>query len=71
MKLWSLQTAVIDLRDSSVSRSPVPNPVEQPLELHHGFSQLNVYLPLAAEEHTLRQELRIVSQEPPPASAVQ
>jgi hypothetical protein len=29
------------------------------------------FMPLAAEEHTLRQELRIVGQEPPPASAVQ
>jgi len=29
------------------------------------------FMPLAAEEHTLRQELRIVGQQPPPDSAVQ
>jgi hypothetical protein len=53
------QTAVIDLRDSSVSRSPVPNAVEQPLEPHHGFSQLNIYLPLGSLEGVY--EVRIVT----------
>src|SRR5260370_24113563 len=46
------QTAVIDLRSRSVSRSPESNPGEQPLELRRGFSQLNVYLPLGSPEGT-------------------
>ena len=53
------QTAVIDLRDYSVSRGPEPNPVEQPLELHRGFSQLKIYLPPGSPEGTY--DLRIVT----------
>jgi hypothetical protein len=53
------QTAVVHLRNNSVSRSPVPNPVEQPLELHHGFSQLNIYLPLGSPEGVY--DVRIVT----------
>jgi len=53
------QTAVIDLRSRSVSRSPEPNPGEQPLELRRGFSQLNIYLPLGSPEGTY--DLRIVT----------
>jgi hypothetical protein len=33
-----------------VSRGPEPNPGDQPLELHRGFSQLNIYLPLGSPE---------------------
>ena len=44
------QTAVLDLRNRSVSRSPEPNPGEPPLELRRGFSQLNIYLPLGSPE---------------------
>jgi hypothetical protein len=42
-----------------VSRSPEPNPGEQPLELRRGFSQLNIYLPLGSPEGTY--DLRIVT----------
>lgn len=53
------QTAVLDLRSRSVSRSPEPNPGEQPLELRRGFSQLNIYLPLGSPEAAY--EVRIVT----------
>lgn len=53
------QTAVIDLRSRSVSRSPEPNLGDQPLELRHGFSQLNIYLPLGSPEGVY--EVRIVT----------
>ena len=53
------QTAVLDLRSHSVSRSPEPNPGEQPLELRRGFSQLNIYLPLGSPEGAY--EVRIVT----------
>ena len=53
------QTAVLDLRNRSVSRSPEPNPGEQPLELRRGFSQLNIYLPLGSPEGAY--EVRIVT----------
>lgn len=53
------QTAVLDLRSRSVSRSPEPNPGEQPLELRRGFSQLNIYLPLGSPEGVY--EVRIVT----------
>jgi hypothetical protein len=53
------QTAVIDLRSRSVSRSPEPNPGDQPLELRRGFSQLNIYLPLGSPEGVY--EVRIVT----------
>ena len=53
------QAAVIDLRNRSVSRSPEPNPGEQPLELRRGFSQLNIYLPLGSPEGAY--EVRIVT----------
>ncbi len=42
-----------------MSRSPEPNPGEQPLELRRGFSQLNIYLPLGSPEGTY--DLRIVT----------
>jgi hypothetical protein len=44
------QTAVLDLRNRSVTRSPNPNPAEQPLELPRRFSQLDIYLPLGSPE---------------------
>jgi hypothetical protein len=53
------QTAVLGLSTRSVSRSPEPNPGEQPLELRRGFSQLNIYLPLGSPEGTY--DLRIVT----------
>jgi hypothetical protein len=53
------QTAVLDLSSRSVSRSPEPNPGEQPLELRRGFSQLNIYLPLGSPEGAY--EVRIVT----------
>lgn len=53
------QSAVLDLRNRSASRSPEPNPGEQPLELRRGFSQLNIYLPLGSPEGTY--DLRIVT----------
>ena len=53
------QTAVLDLRSRSVSRSPEPNLGEPPLELRRGFSQLDIYLPLGSPEGTY--EVRIVT----------
>jgi len=53
------QTAVLDLRSRSVSRSTEPNPGEPPLELRLGFSQLNIYLPLGSPEGAY--EVRIVT----------
>jgi hypothetical protein len=53
------QTAVLDLRNRSASRSPEPNPGEQPLELRRGFSQLNIYLPLGSPEGAY--EVRILT----------
>jgi hypothetical protein len=53
------QTAVLDLRSHSVSRSPEPNPGEKPLELRRGFSQLKIYLPLGSPEGTY--DVRIVT----------
>jgi hypothetical protein len=53
------QTAVLDLRNRSASRSPEPDLGEQPLELHRGFSQLNIYLPLGSPEGIY--DLRIVT----------
>lgn len=53
------QTAVIDLRSRSVSRSPEQNLGEKPLELRRRFSQLNIYLPLGSPEGTY--DLRIVT----------
>jgi hypothetical protein len=53
------QTAVLDLRNRSASRSPEQSLGEQPLELRRGFSQLNIYLPLGSSEGTY--EVRIVT----------
>lgn len=53
------QTAVLDLRNRSASRSPEPNPGEPPLELRRRFSQLNIYLPLGSPEGAY--EVRIVT----------
>ena len=53
------QTAVLDLRNRSVSRSPEPNLREPPLELPRGFSQLNIDLPLGSPEGAY--EVRIVT----------
>ena len=53
------QTAVLDLRNRSASRSPEPNPGKPPLELRRRFSQLNIYLPLGSPEGAY--EVRIVT----------
>jgi hypothetical protein len=53
------RTAVLDLRNRSVSRSPEQNLGEQPLELRRRFSQLNIYLPLGSPEGVY--EVRIVT----------
>ena len=53
------QTAILDLRNRSASRSPEPNLEEKPLELRRGFSQLNIYLPLGSPEGVC--EVRIVT----------
>jgi hypothetical protein len=53
------QTAALDLRNRSASRSPEPNLGEQPLELRLDFSQLNIYLPLGSPEGAY--EVRIVT----------
>jgi hypothetical protein len=53
------QTAVLDLRNRSVSRSPEQNVGEQPLELRRRFSQLNIYLPVGSPEGAY--EVRIVT----------
>jgi hypothetical protein len=53
------QTANLDLRNSSASRSPEPNLGGPPLELRRRFSQLNIYLPLGSPEGTY--EVRIVT----------
>jgi hypothetical protein len=53
------QTASLDLRNSSASRSPEPNLGEPPLELRRRFSRLNIYLPLGSPEGTY--EVRIVT----------
>jgi hypothetical protein len=53
------RTAVLDLRNRSVSRSLEPNLGEPPLELPRGFSQLNIYLPPGSPEGAY--EVRIVT----------
>jgi hypothetical protein len=53
------QTAILDLRNRSQSRSPEPNPAEKPLELRRGFSQLIIYLPPGSPEGAY--EVRIVT----------
>ena len=53
------QTAVLDLRNRSASRSPEQSMGEQPLKLRRRFSQLNIYLPLGSPEGAY--EVRIVT----------
>jgi hypothetical protein len=53
------QTAVLDLRNRSASRSPEQNLGDRPLELRRRFSQLNIYLPLGSPEGVY--EVRIVT----------
>ncbi|HVS87976.1 MAG TPA: hypothetical protein VHF01_07115 [Candidatus Acidoferrum sp.] len=52
------QTAVLDLRNRSVSRGTEPNPGEPPLEVKRGVSHLMLYLPLGSSEGPY--EVRIV-----------
>jgi hypothetical protein len=44
------QTAVLDLRNRSVTRGGESNPSEQPLEVSRAVRHLNVYLPLGSAE---------------------
>ena len=44
------QTAVLDLRNRSVSRGTEPLPAEPPLEVGHNVSRLEIYLPLGSGE---------------------
>ena len=53
------RTAVLDLRDRSVSRGGEPNPGERPLEISRAASHLNIYLPLGSDEGSY--EVRIVA----------
>jgi hypothetical protein len=54
-----VQSAVLDLRNRSVSRGGEANPGEQPLEVSRGVKRLNVYLPLGSAEGPY--DLRIAS----------
>jgi hypothetical protein len=45
-----VQTAVLDLRNRSLSRGAESNPSEPPLEIHHAVKHLTVYLPLGSPE---------------------
>jgi hypothetical protein len=45
-----VQTAVLDLRNRSVSRGGEANSGEQPLEISREVKRLNVYLPLGSAE---------------------
>jgi len=44
------QTAVLDLRNRSVSRGTEPNPGERPLEVTRAATHWNIYLPLGSGE---------------------
>ena len=57
--LPAVQTAVLDLRNRSVSRGGEPTPGEQPLELSRRVKHLTVYLPLGSAEGPY--ELRIAT----------
>jgi hypothetical protein len=61
------QTAVLDLRNRSVSRGTEPNPGEPELELSRTVSQLNIYLPLGSPEGPY--EVRIVELSGEPLSS--
>jgi hypothetical protein len=52
------QTAVLDLRNRSVSRGTEPNPPEPPLVVNRAARHWNIYLPLGSTEGTY--EIRIV-----------
>jgi len=72
---WENMSQIIDLvrqineitkREISVVHAMASLPEPERARFWH-----EQFMPLAAEEHTLRQELRIVGQQPPPDSAVQ
>ncbi len=72
---WQNMSQIIDLvrqineitkREISVVHAMASLPEPERARFWH-----EQFMPLAAEEHTLRQELRIVGQQPPPDSAVQ
>ena len=44
------QTAILDLRDRSISRGAEPNPGERPLEVSRAVTHLTIYLPLGTSE---------------------
>ncbi len=54
-----VQTALLDLRNRSISRGGEVNPGEQPLEISRRVRHLNVYLPLGSAEGPY--EMRITS----------
>ena len=45
-----VQTAVLDLRNWSVTRGVEPNPRVKPLEIRHKVSRLEIYLPVGSSE---------------------
>lgn len=53
------QTAILDLRNRSVARGSEPSRDEQPLELSHTVSRLNIYLPFGSSEGPY--DIRVVS----------
>ena len=53
------QTAILDLRDRSVSRGTEPNPAEPPLEVNRKARHWNIYLPLGSRED--RYDIRLVT----------
>src|SRR5690348_1539029 len=53
------QTAVLDLRNRSIPRGTEPNPAEPPLEINHGATHWDIYLPLGSSEG--QYDIRIVT----------
>ena len=53
------QTAVLDLRNRSISRGTEPNSGESPVEVNHAAKQWNIYLPLGSSEG--QYDIRIVT----------
>jgi hypothetical protein len=49
-QLLAAHTAVLDLRNRSLSRGGESNPVEPPLEVNRGVTHLTVYLPLGSAD---------------------
>jgi len=58
------QTAVLDLRNRSVSRGPESNPSERPLEVNRAATHWTIYLPLGSAEGTYDVRIVTLSGEP-------